>query len=148
MGSRLVAQISGGAAVVAAVVWALLAMRHGFHPTDTAGAAVLPFEHAAYSFVLALAAVLVLAVAYFRQAPLLRYASAALAVAAFAKALVVDAPQIDGLARYAAYALLAAAAAATFIGFQRYIFPRGALPVSATSDAGSSNDATLLPPRP
>lgn len=148
MGSAFVAQISGCAAVVAAVAWALLAMRHGFHPTDAASATIVPFEHAAYSFVLAISAALVLAVAYFRQAPTLRYVSAALAVAAFAKALVVDAPLIDGLAKYAAYALLAAAAAATFIGFQRYIFPRGPAHAAAAAQTGSSNDATLLPPRP
>ncbi len=146
MGSSFVAQAAGAASTVAGVAWAVLAVRHAFHPAAVASAQIGPPEHAAYSAVLALAAVAALAIAYFRQAPTLRYASAALATGAFAKALFVDATQIDGLVKYAAYALLAAAAAATFIGFHRYVFPRG--PAQPTTGTGSSQDATLLPPRP
>lgn len=145
----LLSQIASACSVIAAVAWALLAVRHAFHPGATAQAAVLPFEHAAYSLVFAAAAAIVLAIAYFRNAPSLRYAAAALAAAAFGKALVVDAAQIEGLVKYAVYALLAAGAAASFIGFQRYVFPRA--PRADTPDAGetgSSRDPTLLPPRP
>ncbi|TPW07842.1 MAG: hypothetical protein FD124_872, partial [Alphaproteobacteria bacterium] len=146
MGSSFVAQAAGAASIVATVSWAVLAVRHTFHPVAIAGAPILAPEHAAYSAVLAVAAAAVLAIAYFRQATTLRYASAALATAGFGKALLIDAAQIDGLVKYAAYALLAAGAAATFIGFQRYVFPRG--PVRPHAGTGSSSDATLLPPRP
>lgn len=145
----LLSQIASACSVIAAVAWALLAVRHAFHPATTAQAAVLPFEHAAYSLVFAAAAAIVLAIAYFRNAPSLRYAAAALAAAAFGKALVVDAMQIEGLVKYAVYALLAAGAAATFIGFQRYVFPRAPRSdVDNTGETGSSRDPTLLPPRP
>lgn len=143
----LLSQIASACAVIASVSWALLAVRHAFHPAAPAQAAVLPFEHAAYSLVFAVASAIVLAIAYFRNAPSLRYAAAALAAAAFGKALVVDAMQIDGLVKYAVYALLAAGAAAAFIGFQRYVFPRAPIPPHEP-DTGSSRDATLLPPRP
>lgn len=145
----LLSQIASACAVIASVAWALLAVRHAFHPDATARATVLPFEHAAYSLVFAVAAAIVLAIAYFRNAPSLRYAAAALAATAFGKALVVDAMQIDGLVKYAVYALLAAGAAASFIAFQRYVFPRTP-PADAdnTAETGSSRDATLLPPRP
>jgi uncharacterized membrane protein len=141
----LSAQLAGAAAIVSAVSWAVLSVRHALHSASPTASVVGPFEHAAYTLVLALAALLVLGVAYQRRAPSLRYASAALAAAAFMKALVIDAPHIEGMVRYAAYALLAAAAAATFIAFQRYVFPRA---TPAESGAGSSGDATLLPPRP
>ena len=148
MGSAFVAQAAGAAAVVAAVTWALLTVRHAFHPTTASTAVTLPWEHAAYSATLAVSAVAALAITYFLRATELRYASAALAMAAFGKALVIDAAQIDGPVKFAAYALLAAMAAATFIGFQRYIFPRGPARPPINADAGSTRDGTLLPPRP
>lgn len=147
MGSSFVAQAAGAASIIAAVIWALLTVRHAFHPMTMTNAQIIAPEHAAYSAILALAAAGALAVAYFRRALALRYASAALAVAAFGKALLFDAAQIDGLVKYAAYALLAAAAAATFMGFQRYVFPRGPMQPRAAG-TGSTRDGTLLPPRP
>ena len=146
MHAPLTAQVAGALAIVSAVAWLVLTVRHGFHPQGLARAGVLPFEHAAITLVIAIAAALVLALSWRLRAPKLRYASAALAVFAFGKSMIVDAQQIHGLVQYAVYALLAAAGVGIFIGFQRYVFPqqRG----GAAHAAGSSADATLLPPRP
>jgi uncharacterized membrane protein len=141
------AQVSGAAAIISTVAWAILALRHGFQGDAMARATASGFEQPAYSLILAAAAAVVLALSWRMKAPSLRYAAAVLAIIAFAKALVVDAQQIEGMVKYAVYALLAATAAGVFIGFQRYVFPRD--PTDGEhATTGSSTDATLLPPRP
>lgn len=147
IGAPVTAQVSGAAAIVATMAWAILTVRHSFHGDAMARATASGFEQPVYSLTLALVAAAVLALSWYRKAPSLRYAAAALAIAAFAKALVVDAQQIEGVVKYAVYALLAATAAGAFIGFQRYVFPRDPAD-GANNTTGSSADATLLPPRP
>lgn len=145
-GASLTAQIAGAAAIVSVVAWSLLALRHGFHGAAMSQAVSSGFEQPAYSLALAVTAAIILALAWRLNAPTLRYAAAGLAIATFAKALVVDTQQIEGMVQYAVYALLVAAAAGVFIGFQRYVF--AAPGSSERRPAGSSADATLLPPRP
>lgn len=146
MKSPIAAQLAGAAAIVSTVAWLVLVVRHGFHGDAMARAPVLASEHALITLACIAVAAVVLALSWRLKAPSLRYAAAALAALAFGKALIVDAQQIQGLVQYAVYALLAAAAAGVFIGFQRYVFPRAR---SAGNHAtGSSADATLLPPRP
>lgn len=146
-GATLMAQIAGAGAIVMGVAWVILMLRHSFHPAAMASTPASGFEQPAYTLALAGAAAAVLALSWRLKAPTLRYAAAALAIAAFAKSLVIDAQQIEGMVKYAVYALLAATGAGVFIGFQRYVF---ATPQSrsATSATGSSANATLLPPRP
>ena len=146
MDSPIAAQVSGAAAIVATVAWAILAVRHGIHGDAMARATASGFEQPAYSLTFVAGGAAVLALSWRLKAPSLRYAAAALGIIAFAKALLVDAQQIQGMVKYAVYALLSATAAGAFIGFQRYVFPRDRAD-SAGDEASSSADATLLPPR-
>ena len=149
LGPSLRAHVAGGATIVCVLAWALLATRHAFHPAAMAIAPITPPEHAAYSAGLIACSALILAFAVrvdgkSRGGLFLRLAAAAVCAIGFLKALALDIGLIEGPARYAAYALVAAAAMAALLGFQRYVFPRAA----AAPNNPRAGDANLLPPRP
>ena len=136
------------ATIVCGLAWTLLETRHLFHPTLMPIATIVPLEHGAYSAGLIAASALILAFALRLGATsgglVLRLVAAMLTAIGFLKALALDVGLIEGPVRYAAYALVAAAAVAALLGYHRYVFPR---PPGVTNDPRAS-DANLLPPRP
>lgn len=149
MGPSMRAHVAGAATIVCIGVWALLETRHIFHPGTMALAPVTPLEHGAYSAALIVCSGLLVAFALRFDGKelsglVLRLSAAGLCAVGFLKALAIDIGLIDGPVRYAAYALVAAAAAGAFLGYYRYVFPRA--PV-ATNEA-DADGANLLPPRP
>lgn len=146
LGSTLRAYFAAAGAFIALQSWLILETRRLFHPTGMATAPIGAGEHAAYSVGVLAAGALALAVAFrLKGTPglVLRGGAAALTAIAFAKGLAIDAGLIAGPGRFAAYALLAAAAAGAGLGFHRYVFPRAAAPAGAGVDG-----ANLVPPRP
>ncbi len=136
------------ATIVCGLAWILLETRRLFHPTMMPIAPITALEHAAYSGGLIVMSALVLAFALRFGAGwgglVLRAVAAALTAVGFLKALALDVGLIEGPVRYAAYALVAAAAVAALLGYHRYVFPRANV---ATNDPRAA-DGNLLPPRP
>ncbi len=142
------ASIATAATILCGLAWVLLETRHIFHPATMPIAPITALEHGAYSAGLVVVSALVLAFALRVDAGagrlLLRISAAALTAVGFLKALALDVGLLEGPVRYAAYALVAAAAVAALLGYHRYVFPRAA----GVANDPRAADGNLLPPRP
>jgi hypothetical protein len=141
------AQVAAGAALICALVWLVLEVRRGFHPDAMAIAPIGAVEHGAFSLALVAASALIVAAAlHLGRGPgpmVLRVVAALLTAVGVLKALAFDIGAIEGPARYAVYALVAAFGVGALLGYQRYVFPR-----ALGGEGADARDANLLPPRP